>query len=221
MLRKTLCRLLCCIAILCLTAASLTASGAEAEIRGSLSFDFSAADPAVTDGALELRQVAVWDESMTALTWCGDFGGAGLDAKDLVELDDAWVLYAYAQELGIPAETVSIEAGLGLAADLERGVYLVSQSVPFEGYRCVSPALIFVPYRPTSYSELIYDVEAVPKLEPLEDEPPTEPTPPPPPPDLPPTGQINWPIPVLTLGGVALVILGFLLRREKRHERTD
>ena len=44
--------------------------------------------------------------------------------------------------------------------------------------------------------------------------PPTEP----PPPDLPQTGQLNWPIPVLVLAGLFLILIGLLRRRGSEYE---
>ena len=65
---------------------------------------------------------------------------------------------------------------------------------------------------------LRYDVDASPKVE-LEKEPePTSTTPPAPTdPRLPYTGQLNWPVPVLTVLGLGLLALGLALRRKSRH----
>ena len=224
MLRKTLCRLLCCIAILCLTAISVFAADwFNGPIQpGSISFDFSAAEPPVTGGALELRQVADWDDTSKTLQWCEGWESCGLSLGEdglFREPDAAAKLLLYAEAEGLAAQTVSVgEDGSAKAEELPLGLYLVSQTTPFEGYRCMAPALISVPL--SVDGAWVFDVEALPKLEPLvpETEPPT--TPPPPPDLLPPTGQTNWPVPLLIVGGCFLILLGLCLRKGKRHE-TD
>ena len=35
---------------------------------------------------------------------------------------------------------------------------------------------------------------------------------------LPQTGQLNWPVPVLAGGGIALVAVGLWLSRKRRHD---
>ena len=108
-----------------------------------------------------------------------------------------------------------------MADQLDYGFYLVSQIEPFEGYTVIRPALISVPMEINH--TWIFDVEAMPKLEPLVPETSettettvpstTEPTT-----DIPRTGQVNWPVPILLLAGSVLMILGLCLRKEKRHE---
>ena len=57
MLRKTLCRLLCVIAIICLTATSVFAAGYfnGSDRLGSISFHFNNGEISVTGGSVELR----------------------------------------------------------------------------------------------------------------------------------------------------------------------
>ena len=122
---------------------------------------------------------------------------------------------------GLPARTVQVgEDGKAKVEDLPMGVWLVSQVVPFDGYMAMLPALISIPLMDED-GQWIFDVKAMPKLEPLVSEttvPTTETTPPP---DLPPTGQVNWPIPLLVVGGLFLILLGFCLRKDKRHETNS
>ena len=63
----------------------------------------------------------------------------------------------------------------------------------------------------------VCDVDILPKSEPEKLPPPTSPSTPckPTAPKLPQTGQLTWPVPVLTAVGLLLVI-GFLLRRGKK-----
>lgn len=87
-----------------------------------------------------------------------------------------------------------------------------------EGFAPISPFLISMPkYENGAY---VTDVTATPKV-PLV----TEPTEPeatePPDPQLPQTGQLNWPIPVLLVSGLALFMLGWYLRRGGRKEVNE
>lgn len=218
MLRKTLCRLLCCIAILCLAATSVFAAGYfdGSDRLGSISFDFNVADVTVESGSVELRMVAFWNDEIKSLQWCDDYVGAGLSLDDLFKDQAAAALLAYAEANELPFDTIEVQPdGTAKAEELALGVWLVSQSEPFAGCETMLPALISIPMEIDG--EWIFDVEATPKLEPLVEE-TTVPTTEAPPPDLPPTGQVNWPVPLLLLGGVFLILLGICLHKERRHE---
>lgn len=218
MLRKTLCCLLCCIAILCLTATSAFASGS-GDWRTqplSLSFDFSGLDPAPR-GTVDVRQVAVVDE-LGGLQWTADYADAGISLAELDGEKTAARLLFYAETKAKPAQKVEIgKDGKATLEITSPGVYLVSQIDPFPGYTCMQPALVSVPMNVEG--EWICGVSAMPKLEPLIEETTTPTTSPSkPPPELPQTGQLNWPVPILLLAGSVLILLGICLRKDKRHE---
>ena len=104
-------------------------------------------------------------------------------------------------------------------SDLKAGLYLVWQddADASDGYDAIHPFLISVPrWQNGAYA---MHVEADPKV-PLETEPTTPPPPPPPPPpELPQTGQLNWPVPVMAVTGMALFVVGWILCwRGKRME---
>jgi LPXTG-motif cell wall-anchored protein len=237
MLRKTLLRLLCCIAILCLTAASVFAAGstpdalgevpegewitppADLDRLGAVIFDFSAAKGVEFRGTVELWQVARWDSGSGALQWTEDFAGVAdrlgnWDRKDYPK----WLkIYAESKEIA-PLRVEVDSSGRGRAENLPLGVYLVGQTTAFPGCEPISPCLLWVPC-PENFS-WIYEVDAMPKVElkpipmiPEEDVPtPHKPH------ELPQTGQVNWPVPVLAAVGTVCILLGLFLRREKRHE---
>lgn len=225
MLRKTLCRLLCVIAILCLTATSVFAAGwfNGADSNGSISFDFNTGEISVTGGSVELYMVARWNDEIKGLELCEDFVPAGLSVDELFGETAATALSAYVLAAEPAGIQVSIGSdGTGKAEDLALGVYLMRQETPFEGCEPLLPALISVPMEIDG--EWILDVEASPKLEPLVPE-TTETVPPPetqpvPPPDLPPTGQVNWPVPVLLVLGCFLILLGLCVRRDRKSDET-
>lgn len=98
----------------------------------------------------------------------------------------------------LPGDTRPLDACF---EDLDEGVYLLVQQRAGEGYTPFSPFLISIPTR--IGDSVYYHVDATPKVSTL-----------PKPPGLPQTGQLRWPIPVLTLSGIILIGLG--TRRKKQ-----
>lgn len=102
-------------------------------------------------------------------------------------------------------------------SDLELGLYLIIQTKASDGYEPLKPFLVSIPmYEDGGY---IYEVNVEGKFE-LHKEPKTPvPTATPEPtepgnqddPTLPQTGQLNWPVPVLTVGGLLLFVIGWFL----------
>lgn len=224
MLRKMLCCLLCCIAILCLTATSVFAAGwFNGEVQnGSISFSFNTDTITVTGGSVDLRMVARWNDETKTLEWCEGWENSGqpVDAEKLFKDKNAAArLFVYAEVHELPAQKIHVGAdGTAKAEDLPMGIYLVSQMEPFDGCMTMLPALISIPVEVDG--EWIFDVDALPKLEPLVIE-STVPSTTEPDNDIPPTGQTNWPIPLMILGGCFLILLGVCVRRGKRHETNS
>ena len=151
--------------------------------------------------------------------------GPALDRLESPEL--AAQLYGLVIEKDIPMEKALIEKGRAEFKDLELGLYLVvqSQDDATPGYYPLTPFLITIPQVVEGY---VYDVTAAPKLEPektptLPPETTTPPTipptspPTPPKPGLPQTGQLNWPIPLLFVSGLAFLAVGWYLRCGKKE----
>lgn len=101
------------------------------------------------------------------------------------------------------------------------GLYLVVQKTAPAGYGKTEPFLVSLPY--LCEGEYQYDVASEPKTD-LEREVPTKPTSPATPPPssgggkLPQTGQLWWPVPVLTCGGLGCIVVGLLRRRRAGDE---
>ena len=115
----------------------------------------------------------------------------------------------------------TIKDGKALFEDLPTGLYLIIQETPSTGYSSINPFLVSVPF--WDGSQYQYDVDAKVKTElTLEPSKPTEPDKEDsgsdykPPQKLPQTGQLTWPIPVLTVAGMVLFALGWWLCFDNR-----
>lgn len=151
------------------------------------------------------------------------------DGPAWTDLDDpglARELAALAQSRNLSGIQAEILMGWVTFAPLEPGLYVVTQqpSQATEGFDAIHPFLISLPrWEGGSY---VYDLTAAPKVPLVPEEtppPPSEPTTPPPddPPDIPQTGQLNWPVPVLAVSGMTLFVLGWALYFDsgrKHHE---
>ena len=146
-------------------------------------------------------------DSQGYVTWVKD-----ADAAAFAKLAQA---YAKNNSIANQGSTKATDATVTFTG-LELGLYLLVQHKAAKGYETAAPFLVSVPMEEDGV--LRYDVDASPKVE-LEKEPePTSTTPPAPTdPRLPYTGQLNWPVPVLTVLGLGLLALGLALRRKSRH----
>lgn len=198
--------------------------------KGSIHITMHQGENAVAGGTLTLYQagrVEVRDGNFSfALTdaFCGstetltDIESAGL-AEALAE-------YAGKQLLEGIKKTID-EEGNVIFTELEPGLYLLVQEEAASGYNKAVPFLVSIPMKENG--TYLYDVDASPKVEleretmpPAEpetpSEPPSEPESPftPDSPGLPQTGQLNWPIPVLSLFGLCSFSIGWVLRFGRR-----
>ena len=123
----------------------------------------------------------------------------------------------------VTADPVTVDKdGKATFSDLTFGLYLVVQKTAASGYGKTKPFLVSLPY--LYEGEYQYDVASEPKTD-LEREVPTKPTSPPTKPTpssgggkLPQTGQLWWPVPVLTCGGLGCIVVGLLRRRRDGDE---
>lgn len=133
---------------------------------------------------------------------------------------------ALVSEKQLPMLSAPITEGAARFENLETGPYLVyqTQQDASDGFAPIKPYLISVPY--LSGGKYVMDVTAKPKV-PLEEVPtvPTEPEPTKPTDSqLPQTGQLNWPVPILVVGGLVLFLLGWFLYfdgNKKKHESRE
>ena len=184
--------------------------------KGSLTFTMDVEGVPLDSGSLNLYYVA----TVTLMTHKQyDFrlvdalaaAGGRLNTQDLYDDEQAWDLLIVAQDALEQYLTQPIRDGKACFTELEAGLYLAWQSPDdaSEGYDAIAPFLISLPkWQNGAY---VMDVDAKPKVPfiPETTEPP--PTPPTTPPDIPQTGQLNWPVPVMGLAGAVLLILGSIL----------
>lgn len=152
-----------------------------------------------------------------------ELADSGISLENLEQTDLAETLAELAVLRELEAMTAPVEKGKAMFSQLKPGLFVVVQYAEdvIDGFLPIRPFLISLP----RWNERVYeyDLTARPKVS-LEPEPtePTQPKPPKPPgPNLPQTGQLLWPIPVLAVSGLAcLVIGGFLCRRKKDDHET-
>lgn len=218
---------LCAALMVCTLAVRVCAvEGVDMDRKGSISITMRYQDGLVPGGTLTIYRVAqvLEEDGNYSFGFVEEFADCGLSlevlneqlAKDLMD-------YAVVEALVATTGQIS-EEGFVRFTDLELGLYLVVQYDPAEGFSPVSPFLVSVPG--TDGEGYVYDVDGSPKLslEPAPTEPPetTEPTEPKPTePNLPQTGQLNWPVPVLAVSGLLLLLLGWYMRRAARKESYE
>lgn len=148
------------------------------------------------------------------------FSDASVDFQNFLSQKVAQSLLTYAQERKLqPAQEQSAnEKGTVVFTSLPAGLYLLAQTNTVENYKPVGPFVISLPMQ--EENQWNYHVTAYPKVEQTPN--PTDPTKPTTPPDpaLPQTGQLNWPIPWLVLGGMSLFCGGWyaFFRKRDDHE---
>lgn len=208
---------------------------------GSISAVMNYGGAAVGGGTLTLYRVGdvSEDDGNYSFVLTDAFAASGLSLSAVSDAGLAQSLAEYAQANGIEGTTVQIgEDGTVSASGLPLGLYLVAQQDAAEGYEAISPFLVSVPmYENGGYS---YSVNAEPKMstmvpaagpEETEEDPGEEETTPSTSAGttttttattaitasstsstLPQTGQLNWPVPVLAVAGLALLLLGWELK---------
>lgn len=192
--------------------------------KGSLTFIMEFGGEPLTNGKLNLYYVAsieMIEQDKYGYRLVEALNGYDLDLENINDPDLATELLSCVQNASLQQITAPIKDGVVKFDKLDTGLYLVWQNEEdaSEGFSPIQPFVISVPQWQNDHYAL--DVVAAPKV-PIETEPsPPPPPPPPPPPNLPQTGQLNWPIPVMALSGVVLIILGLILcvgRKRSGHE---
>lgn len=200
---------------------------------GSIRFSMLYDGSAVGGGSLTLHRVGdvAEEDGNYTFTLTEAYAASGADLTDLTDTALAAGLADYTTANGIAGEEVTIGSDGTAAADgLALGLYLVMQDQPAEGYEPIAPFLVSVPMWDETAGAYLYTVDAAPKLGGLTKTPPAATAAPAKPdagdPDtvttiaaatLPQTGQLNWPVPVLTLAGLLLMLAGWYLRTRAKE----
>ncbi len=180
----------------------------------------------IPGGSAAIYRVAAWtlDEDGYTWTYTSAYADCGIPYRRL--LSSAASLARYTAVHAVQGLEVQIDRnGKALFQDLPSGLYLVVQTQAAPDYLAFSPFLLTLPLYSETEGRYIYGVRAAPKTEtiPVVTPPvPDRPTPKPPPVippsgDLPRTGQLWWPVPLLAACGLALLLLSQVLRKEERE----
>ena len=188
--------------------------------KGSITLTLKDSDGnAMTGGFLDCIQVAeiadIGGETTYLLT--NGFQNTDVFLEDF--LDGKQSAASLAEELNdaVPADAYKIasrpdKTGTVTFSNRELGLYLIRQRAKSGYYESITPFVVTVPMN--SDSGWVYDVTASPKVGTVT------------PKDtayksvrrLPQTGQLNWPVPVLAVSGIALFSMGWAMTKDK-HEK--
>lgn len=190
----------------------------------------------VPNAIIDLYHVGepVFENSNLQFELADDFAGSGLSLDDL---SAPGLVDELAKVAGEPMDSqVTGEDGVVKFDKLNMGLYMVMQSGFTEEmyFTRIMPFLVAVPMTSEDGEGWDYAIDASPKVvelprptaspEPTPKPEPTEKptaTPKPSEDDLPQTGMLRWPIPVLGVGGLLLFSLGWALCFMKKGEKKD
>lgn len=194
--------------------------------KGSLTIEMHWNGEKLQDGQLCICKIADIDPETARFILIEPLQGEELSLKNPTDPSVAEKAAGLALDKQLPMQSAPIRNGSASFVNLETGLYLVHQSSldASSGFEPITTYLISVPY--LSGGKYVMDVTASPKVS-LEEAPtvPTEPEPTRPTDShLPQTGQLNWPVPILVVGGVILFLFGWFLYfdgNKKKHETEN
>lgn len=193
----------------------------------------------VAGGEITVYKVATVEATSTgyAYVYTDDFDGCGYSFShiedDVAQLAKSYQSYVKKQDITGTPQTVDANGQVHFN-DLQAGLYLVVQTERSGAYTVLDPFIVTIPM--ISDNAYVYDVDATPKtgtvMQPLPpgtndqpspspDVPSSSPTPSQTPnipnvpgtSELPQTGQLWWPVPVLASLGTALILIGWIQRK--------
>lgn len=195
--------------IVCLCMCVFSTAAIDLDAKGSIKVHLQYQGKPVSGGNLILYHVAVpvWNNGEYIFKFTKEFEDCNLSLTDLNQQETAAKYSEYVISHSLQGITRRINAdGKATFTDLPIGLFLVVQEVAASGFFPITPFLISVPQKVDG--KWNYDVDATPKIG-IEREP--EPEKPPVKPNIPGTGQLKWPIPVLAISGVFMLGIGFVL----------
>lgn len=200
--RKMLKSILCAFTLL-FTTISVNAEEVDTTKTGSITITLD--NQQVSGGSLRLYQIATVEDNKFVYTNGYENCGISLDKLDS---DTAKALAKISTDTNTSVTQSVVKGSNVVFNQLQVGLYLVVQDGSFENYQSIDPFLVSIPQK--EGESYIYDVDASPKVGTLTKVTPTTP----PGGDIPNTGQLNWPIPVLATSGVLLLVVGWYLLKK-------
>ena len=138
----------------------------DASRAGSLSISMTYDKQSVPGGTVTLHRVGdvAQDGGDYIFVLAQEFAGSNVSLDDLESAEAAKALASYAEEQQLEGVTQDVDdSGKVVFADLEIGLYLVTQQQAAEGYLAIDPFLVSVPM--AEDGAYVYDVDASPKME--------------------------------------------------------
>lgn len=198
-------------------AASAVNNTVDPSAKGSITAQMrdSKSKSAVAGGELTIYRVAKiqQDDANFSYQYTNGFENCGVALGDLSDSGLADKLQAKIPNSARKTTKTIGKDGRAIFGNLRTGLYLVVQTKSAEGYQSIGAFLVSVPMK--DGENWIYDVNASPKMEAAVKK--TSHTPPKKPSIIPKTGQLDWPVPVLTIAGLLLLLLGWNLREENEQ----
>lgn len=184
---------------------------------GDISITMQHNSELVTDGNLVLHLVGEIDVQPGKMNFVlsEEFKNSKVDLSDISDTKIAESLLAYANKNKIAGTEIIVDENGGAKfSDLKPALYLISQTKAAAGYNTFVPFIVSVPMH--NGSQYLYHIDASPKIQlskmPAETSPLfTNPSDKPKEGKLPQTGQLNWPVPLLVVGGLVLLIIGWIV----------
>ena len=229
-MRKMIIALLCAALLLTLSSTAFATEIPDADRMGSLTLRMEWDGHKLDSGSLTLYRVGriVPKDGGFEFGLIPELENLGVSLENLDDTALPETLAKLVQKQELESVTASVEDGKAFFADIQAGLYVVTQSKhqACDGLKPINSFLISLPrWDGRTY---VYDLTADPKMametEPSEptEPPPTDPTDPTEPekPDLPQTGQLKWPIPLMLALGMIFLTVGLILcfKKRDRHE---
>lgn len=190
------------------------------ERLGSIPITMAYNGKPVSGGSLIVYRVAdvVSEDGNYRFVYTENFTSCTIPVTELASSQLPEELAKIAQEKKLAGITQVVDQnGQATFSNLKLGLYLVVQKQAAEGYKKINAFLVSVPRNNNGH--YIYDVDTTPKNLPgPETEPTTSSSTDS---NLPQTGQTNWPIPVLAVGGLLLITAGICLRMGGKRKRDE
>ncbi|MBO5869450.1 MAG: hypothetical protein J6Q89_01750 [Clostridia bacterium] len=173
--------------------------------KGSIAISMQDDGKTIESGSFTIFKTADiwWNVDKYDFEYADAFAKCGIGFEKLDSLNTAKSYVDYIERNSIEGTKVEVgEYGTAIFTDLSTGLYLVMQEDSADGYEKCEPFFVTLPIN--GEEGWVYEIDASPKIN-IEQESN------PPPSNIPQTGQLKWPIPVLAVLGVLVFSVGCVL----------